>query len=78
MTKIRVIISDGNNSDWQEVEATNIIVVNIEEYLETKNIDDITIESEGGPIEGVVRVYDSPEAPPFAPKQSKKQPWELF
>jgi len=83
MTKIKLILSNGRETDWREVDMTDTLVIDLTEYDETREITDIDIENEGNPVgllperESNVRyVYDNPDAPTLAPK--RKQPWELF
>ena len=83
MTKIKLILSNGRETDWREVDMTETLVIDLTEYDETKEITDIDIENEGELIKSALEkesniryVYDNPDAPTLAPR--KKQPWELF
>jgi hypothetical protein len=80
---IKMIISNGQQTQWRDVEVTDVVVMDLSDYDNTKEIDDIDISNEGKPIESIpekegnVRyVYDNPNAPTLPPR--RKQPWELF
>jgi hypothetical protein len=80
MTKIKLILSNGRETDWREVDMTDTLVIDLTEYDETREITDIDIENEGELFqkEGNTKyVYDNPEAPTLPPKRNK-QPWEMF
>jgi len=83
MTKIKLILSNGRETDWREVDMTETLVIDLTEYDETKEITDIDIDNEGDPIQPSIEkesniryVYDNPDTPTLAPR--RKQPWELF
>jgi len=82
MTKIRFILSNGQETDWREVDASSIIVINLGDYDETHEITDITIENEGDNIDpqptqqkesNIRYVYEREGTPAFA----RRKPWEI-
>jgi hypothetical protein len=82
MTKIRFILSNGQETDWREVDVTSVIVISLGDYDETHEITDINIENEGESIEpqptqqkesNIRYVYEREGTAPYA----RKKPWEF-
>ena len=82
--KTILILTNGEETEYREIEdLTEYLLINLEDYDNSKDLTDIMIEKEGKPIvqpstekqAGVVYVYDNPNAPTLPPK---RQPWEMF
>jgi hypothetical protein len=80
MSIIKLIITNGKDTEWREVDPTDIVILDLSDYDKSRDLYDIQIENEGNSIvkEGNVRyVYDNPGAPTLPPKKDKP-PWEMF
>ena len=47
MTTIKFVITDGNNTEWRDVDPTDIIVVDLSFYNKSRDLIDIDISNEG-------------------------------
>ena len=81
--KISIILSDGQNTTYKDVEATETLVIDLREYEVSKEVDDIYIDNEGQPLvppallEKEASVSENQLTFP-PPNPSRKQPWEMF
>lgn len=76
MMTINLLITNGGSSEWREVDATSIVVIDLSQYENSRDLTDIIISNEGQPLQNdnVRFVYDKPDTTTLP---HRRRPWEF-